>query len=114
MRRISNFLKDTIDAISSISYNGKRYTENDVLSVSIGDKVVTWECFKNSAKDLDWDPKWGIDYIRDDIFISLPRVIMYLEEYDGQLWWETIDKISDEPDMSISYIKLRPNNYEED
>lgn len=114
MGYISNFLDDTIEAIHSIRYKGIPYTEDDVISVSIGGDVVTWECFKNSAKDLDWDPTWGTNYIRDDILICLPHNILYLEEYDGDLRWESIDKISEEPNKSITYIKLRPNNYEED
>lgn len=67
MGYISNFLKDTVDAICSTRYKMVPYTEKDVISVSIGGDVVTWECFKNSAKDLDWDPTYGTNYIRDDI-----------------------------------------------
>lgn len=114
MGYISNFLNDTIEAIHSIRYKGVRYTEDDVISVSVGGDAITWECFKNSAKDLDWDPTYGTNYIRDDILICLPHHILYLEECDDGLRWLSVDKVSEEPDKSITYIKLRPNNYEED
>lgn len=114
MGYVSNFLNDTIDAINSIRYRGVPYTEDDVRSVSIGGDVVTWECFKNSAKDLDWDTTYGTNYVRDDILICLPHDILYLEEYDGDLRWKSFNKVSEEPDESITYVKLRPNNYEED
>ena len=114
MGYISNFLKDTMDAICSTRYKMVPYTEEDVISVSVGGDVVTWECFKNSAKDLDWDPTYGTNYIRDDILICLPHHILYLEECDDDLRWLSVDKVSEEPDESITYVKLRPNNYEED
>lgn len=111
---ISNFLDDTIEAIHSARYRMVPYTEDDVTSVSVGGDVITWECFKNSAKDLYWDPTCGTCYIRDDILICLPHHILYLEEYDDYLRWLSVGKVSEEPDESITYIKLRPNNYEED
>jgi hypothetical protein len=111
---ISNFLNDTIEAIHSTRYRMVPYTEDDVISVSIGCDVITWECFKNSAKDLDWDPTCWTRYIRDDILICLPHHILYLEECDDDLRWLSFDKVSEEHDESITYINLRPNNYKED
>ena len=89
------------------------YTEDDVISVSIDSEVVICESFKNSAKDLYWNTTCWTNYIRDDILICLPHHILYLEECDD-LRWCALDKVSEEPNKSITYIKLRPNNHEED
>jgi len=115
MGYVSNFLNDTIKEIGSISYNGKSYTENDIISVSVGNETITWECFKNSSRDLDWYPEWGTSYIRQDIQILLKGgVIMFLEEYDSGLHWNIMKVPNNIPDKSTTQVKLRPDNYRED
>ena len=38
---ISNFLEDTIKEINPIKINGVQCTENEVISVEVGDSIVT-------------------------------------------------------------------------
>ena len=111
---ISNFLEDTIKEINSIKINGVPCTEEDVISVEVGDNIVTWECFKQSAKEITWDSDWGALDVRQDIRINLKDVILYLEEYDSALIWQSVLKTSGEPDQSITHINLRPTGYNEE
>ena len=111
---ITNFLDDTLEAIHSWDIDGKQLSENDVIAVEVGGKFVTWECFKESAKDITWDSDWGENYIRTDIAIYTSRVILYLHEYDSQITWAGISIPKDNtPDTSITSINLRPKDYKE-
>lgn len=111
---ITNFLDDTLKAIHSWSIDGKQLSENDVISVEVSDKFVTWECFKQSAKNIIWDSDLGASYIRTDITIYTDRVIFYLDEYDGQITWGcTIIPKDNTPDTTITSIDLRPKDYKE-
>ena len=49
---VLNFLEYTIAYLTSLAINGKSVTENDVISVQVGSDLVTWECFKESVKDI--------------------------------------------------------------
>ena len=75
---ISNFLDYTIDYISSWTIHGKQLTENDIISVQVGSDFVTWECFKESIKDILWDTYNNDDLIIGDIQMYGKNFIMYL------------------------------------
>lgn len=49
---VSNFLDYTIEYLTGLVINGKQVTESDIISVQVGSDIVTWECFKESVKDI--------------------------------------------------------------
>lgn len=100
----TNFLQDTL----SFMKRNNLY-EDKVISVEVGDTIVTWECFKESAKDIEW-ARWEND-VRWDIQIIGKGFIMYMDwDYNRQLLeWDYKDfPENPEPDKSIFKIKLVP------
>ena len=72
-----------IDYISSWKIHGKQLTENDIISVQVGSDFVTWECFKESVKDILCDTYNNDDLIIGDIQMYGKNFIMYLD-HDGE------------------------------
>lgn len=75
----SNFLNYTVDYLSRCRINGKQVTEDDIISVQVGSDIVTWECFKESAKDILWDTHDNDSLIVGDIQIYGKNFIMFLD-----------------------------------
>lgn len=46
----SNFLDYTVNYLIRWRINCKQVTDEDIISVKVGSDMVTWECFKESAK----------------------------------------------------------------
>lgn len=113
---ISSFFEDTINYICGLKVNNKQITENDIISVEVGNDVVTWECFKESSKDILWDSSHNSDDVRGDIKIYGKRFIMYLsfdKEYNSYSWNSLILPNSLKPNKEINSVILRPEGYTE-
>jgi hypothetical protein len=114
---VSNFLDYTIDYISSWKIHGKSVTENDVISVQVGNDIVTWECFKESIKDILWDTDDNDNLIVGDIQIYGKSFIMYFdwdEEYNSYSWNALFIPDSLEPNREIKHVNVRPKDYIEE
>lgn len=114
---VLNFLDYTIDYLSRWKINGKQVTENDIISVQVGSDIVTWECFKESVKDILWDTEDNDNLIIGDIQIYGKNFIMYLdwdEEYNSYSWDTLFVPDSLEPNKEIKYVNVRPAGYAED
>lgn len=86
---VSNFLDYTIEYLTGLVINGKQVTESDIISVQVGSNIVTWECFKESIKDILWDTDNNTNLIIGDIQIYGKNFIMYLDydsEYESYSW----------------------------
>lgn len=114
---VSNFLDYTIDYLSRWKINGKQVTESDIISVQVGSDIVTWECFKESVKDILWDTDDNDNLIIGDIQIYGKNFIMYLDhdsEYESYSWDVLFLPDSLEPDKEIKHVNVRPKDYIED
>ena len=114
---ISNFLDYTIDYISSWTIHGKQLTENDIISVQVGSDFVTWECFKESIKDILWDTYNNDDLIIGDIQMYGKNFIMYLDhdgEYCSYEWDAVFIPDNLEPNKEIKHVNVRPKDYIEE
>lgn len=114
---VLNFLDYTVEYLTDLKINGKSVTENDVISVQVGNDIVTWECFKESVKDILWDTEDNDDLVVGDIQIYGKNFIMYLDydiEYESYLWNALFIPDSLEPNKEIKYVDVRPADYAED
>lgn len=114
---ISNFLDYTIEYLTGLKINGKHVTEKDVTSVQVGSDIVTWECFKESVKDILWDTDDNDNLIVGDIQIYGKNFIMYLDhnsEYNSYSWDFLFIPDSLEPNKEIKHVNVRPVNYIEE
>jgi hypothetical protein len=108
---ISNFLDYTIDYLSGWKIGGKQVTESDIISVQVGDYIVTWECFKESIRDILWDTYNNDKLIISDIQIYGKGFIMFLDhdsEYNSYSWNSLDIPDSLEPDKEIRFVNIRP------
>ena len=113
---VSNFLDYTIEYLTGLVINGKSVTEEDVISVQVGSDLVTWECFKESVKDILWDIDDNDNLIVGDIQIYGKNFIMYLdwdEEYNSYSWNSLYIPDSLEPNKEIKHVNVRPKDYVE-
>lgn len=114
---VSNFLDYTIEYLTNLKINCKHVIEEDVISVQVGSDIVTWECFKESIKDILWDTDDNDNLIIGDIQIYGKNFIMYLDhdsEYDSYAWNSLCIPDSLEPDKEIKRVNVRPKDYVED
>lgn len=114
---VSIFLDYTIDCLDRLKINGKQVTENDIISVQVGSDIVTWECFKESVKDILWDTDDNDYLIIGDIQIYGKNFIMYFDhdtEYSCYSWRSLFIPDSLEPNREIKYVNVRPKDYVED
>ena len=114
---VSNFLDYTIDYLNSLKINSKHVTEEDVISVQVGSDIVTWECFKESIKDILWDTDNNDNLIIGDIQIYGKNFIMYIDhdsEYDSYAWNSLYIPDNLEPNKYIKHVNIRPVDYVED
>ena len=114
---VSNFLDYTIDYLNCLKINSKHVTEKDIISVQVGSDIVTWECFKESVKDILWDTDYNHDLIISDIQIYGKNFIMYLDydsEYESYSWDSLYIPDNLEPNKEIKYVNVRPADYVED
>lgn len=114
---VSNFLCYTINYLTGLKINSKQVTESDVISVQVGNYIVTWECFKESVKDILWDTDDNDNLIIGDIQIYGKNFIMYLEfdgEYESYFWNALFIPDSLEPNKEIKYVNVRPKDYIEE
>ena len=114
---VSNFLDYTIDYINSWKIKGKQLTENDIISVQVENDIVTWECFKESVKDILWDTYDNDNLIIGDIQIYGKNFIMYLDhdsEYESYSWDALFIPDILEPDKEIKHVNVRPADYVEE
>lgn len=113
---VSNFLDYTIGYLDYLR-KSKQVTENDIISVKVGSDLVTWECFKESVKDILWDT-YDNDYlIIGDIQIYGKNFIMYFDhdaEYNRYSWHSLFIPDSLEPNREIKHVNVRPKDYVED
>lgn len=111
---VSNFLDYTVEYLTDLKINGKSVTEKDVISVQVGSDLVTWECFKDSVKDILWDTDDNDNLIVGDIQIYGKNFIMYLdwdEEYNSYSWDALFIPNSLEPNKEIKCVNVRPKDY---
>lgn len=111
---VSNFLDYTIDYINRWKIKGKQVTENDIISVQVGSDIVTWECFRESVKDILWDTDDNDNLIVGDIQIYGKNFIMYLdwdEYYNSYSWNSLYIPDSLEPNKEIKRVNVRPADY---
>jgi hypothetical protein len=114
---VSNFLDYTVEYLTDLKINGKSVKEEDVLSVQVGSDLVTWECFKESVKDILWDTDDNDNLIVGDIQIYGKNFIMYFdwdEEYNSYSWNALFIPDSLEPNREIKHVNVRPADYVED
>ena len=117
---VSNFLDYTmshLDYLSKRKINGRQVTEDDIISVQVGSDIVTWECFKESVKDILWDTDDNDNLIIGDIQIYGKNFIMYLDhdtEYESYSWDALFIPDSLEPNKEIKHVNVRPKDYIED
>lgn len=114
---VSNFLDYTTDYLSRLKINGKSVTENDIISVQVGNDIVTWECFKESIKDILWDTDDNDNLIVGNIQIYGKNFIMYLDwdgEYNSYSWDALFLPDSLEPNKEIKHVNVRPKDYVEE
>ena len=113
----SNFLDYTIEYLIGLVIKGRHVTENDIISVQVGSDIVTWECFKESVKDILWDTDYNHDLIIGDIQIYGKNFIMYLDydsEYESYSWDALFIPDSLEPNKEIKQVNVRPTDYIEE
>ena len=111
---VSNFIDYTINYLNSWEINGKQVTENDIISVQVESDIVTWECFKESIKDILWDTDDNDNLIIGDIQIYGKNFIMYLDhdsEYNSYSWDFKFIPDSLEPNREIKQVNVRPKDY---
>lgn len=114
---VSNFLDYTIEYLTNLKINVKQITEDDVISVQVGSDIVTWECFKESVKDILWDTDNNDNLIIGDIQIYGKNFIMYLDydsEYESYSWDALFIPDSLEPNKETKQVNVRPADYVED
>ncbi len=114
---VSNFLDYTIEYLTNLKINCKSVKEEDVISVQVGNDIVTWECFKESVKNILWDTDDNDNLIIGDIQIYGKNFIMYLEhdsEYDSYSWCSLFLPDSLEPNREIKHVNVRPKDYIEE
>lgn len=114
---VLNFLEYTIEYLTCLAINGKHVTENDVISVQVGSDIVTWECFKESIKDILWDTDDNDNLIVGNIQIYGKNFIMYLDydrEYENYSWDVLFIPDSLEPNKEIKHVNVRPKDYIEE
>ena len=117
---VSNFLDYTIgylDYLSRRKINGQQVTESDIISVQVGSNIVTWECFKESIKDILWDSDDNDNLIIGSIKIYGKNFIMYLDhdtEYNCYSWCSLTIPDSLEPNREIKHVNVRPADYVEE
>lgn len=105
----SNFLDYTVNYLSRCRINGKQATEDDIISVQVGSNIVTWECFKESVKDILWDTCDNDNLIVGDIQIYGKNFIMYLdwdEDYSSYSWDSLYIPCSLEPNKEIKRVNI--------
>lgn len=113
---VSSFFEDTINYICGLKVNNKQITEDDIISVEVGNDVVTWECFQKSSKDILWDSSHNSDDVRGDIKIYGKRFIMYLsfdKEYNSYSWNSLFLPNSLKPNKEIKHVNVRPKDFVE-
>ena len=114
---VSNFLDYTVEYLTDLKINGKQVTENDIISVQVGSNIVTWECFKESVKDILWDTDTNDHLIIGDIQIYGKNFIVFLDHdsyYWSYFWNALLIPDSLEPNKEIKYVSVRPKDYIED
>lgn len=114
---VSNFLDYTIEYLTGLVINGKQVTESDIISVQVGSDIVTWDCFKESVKDILWDTDNNANLIVGDIQIYGKNFIMYLDydsEYCSYSWDALFIPDSLEPNKEIKQVNVRPKDYIEE
>lgn len=114
---VLNFLDYIVEYLTGLKINGKSMTEDDVISVQVGSDIVTWECFKESIKDILWDTDYNDDLIVGDIQIYGRNFIMYLDhdnEYERYSWDALFIPDSLEPNKEIKHVNVRPKDYTEE
>lgn len=114
---VSNFLDYTVEYLTGLEINGNQVTENDIISVQVGSDIVTWECFKESIKDILWDTDDNDNLIVGDIKIYGKNFIMYLDhdtEYNCYSWCSLFLPDSLEPNKEIKRVNVRPADYVEE
>ena len=100
----SNFLNYTIDYLNSY-----RLTENDIISVQVKSDIVTWECFKESVKDIPWDTYNNDKLIIEEIQIYGKNFIMFLNhdpEYCAYSWDILYIPDNLEPNKETKYVNV--------
>ena len=105
----SNFLDYTVNYLSRYRINGKQVTDEDIISVKVGSDIVTWECFKESAKCIQWSAYNNDKLIVGDIEIYGKNFIMFLDhdpEYCAYSWYTLYIPDSIEPNKEIKCVNI--------
>ena len=111
------FIDYTVAYLTNLKINERQITEEDVISVQVGSDLVTWECFKESVKDILWDTEDNDNLVIGDIQIYGKKFIMYLgydDEYNCYFWDALFIPDSLVPNKEIKHVNVRPKDYIED
>jgi len=95
-----NLLKETLEALKH--YNKK---ESEIIWIGSdnGEYVITWNKFKDIAKNINYNSGYGGQEIAVDLVIVGNNWWLSRGEYDGSEWWEfnTIPIKAREPNIII-------------
>lgn len=109
---VSNFLDYTVEYLTDL-----KITESDIISVQVENDFVTWDCFKESVKDILWDTDNNDYLIIGDIQIYGKNFIMFLVHdsyYCSYSWNALFIPDSLEPNKEIKHVNVRPKDYIEE
>ena len=110
----SSFLDYTINYLNSWRINGKQVTEEDIISVKVGCDIVTWECFKESVKDITWSTYNNNKLIVSNIEIYGKSFIMFLDydqEYCAYSWNSIYIPDNIEPNKEIKHVNVSKTDH---
>lgn len=87
---MANLLKETLEVLDNLGIK-----EEEVIYVVNREnpkdcKFMTWEMFKDIARNKNYDDGLGTAEVNTDIIIYSVDYILYRHEYDGAERWEEI------------------------
>lgn len=80
---MANLLEETLRVLEQ---NGK--SEKDIVWLGCNDFQITWDNFKEIAKDANYDDGYGSAEVAQDLKIVGNGFEMVRQEYDGSEWWD--------------------------
>ena len=104
---MANLLEETLRVLEQ---NGK--SEKDIVWLGCDDFQITWDNFKEIAKDADYDKGYGSAKVAQDLKIVGNGFEMVREEYDGSEWWD-FRCSTDMPTKTIKITALTIDQAEE-
>lgn len=104
---MANLLEETLRVLEQ---NGK--SEKDIVWLGCDDFQITWDNFKEIAKNADYDKGYGSAKVAQDLKIAGNGFEMVRAEYDGSEWWD-FRCSTDMPTKTIKITALTIDQAEE-